>query len=66
MTTVKELRRYLKHWKNETEITGTVWLRQKPGSPEGTAIEAEIDIVSKDPSLFDELTSFGVAQRKAP
>ncbi|MEI6842429.1 MAG: hypothetical protein WCK53_14265 [Methanomicrobiales archaeon] len=66
MTTVKELRRYLKHWKNETEITGTVWLRQKPGSPEGTAIEAEIDIFSKDRSIFYELTSFGVAQRKAP
>jgi len=66
MTTVKELRKYLKHWNNETQITGTVWLLQKPGSPEGTAIEAEIDIVSKDPSLFDELTSFGVPKRKTP
>ena len=64
MTTVKELRKYLKHWKNETQITGTVWLRQKPVSPEGTVIEAEIDIVSKDPSIFDELTTSGVAQRK--
>ncbi len=54
MTTVKELRTFLKQWKNDTEITGTVWLFLNPDPSCEAVVFAELDVASMDCVIFDK------------
>lgn len=54
MTTVKELRAFLKPWKNEIEVTGTVWLFLTNDSHSEAVVFAELDVASMDCVILDK------------
>lgn len=54
MTTVQEIRKFLKQWKNNTEITGTVWLFLNSDSSLEAVVFAELDVASMDCVILDE------------
>ncbi|MEI6842430.1 MAG: hypothetical protein WCK53_14270 [Methanomicrobiales archaeon] len=66
MTTVKELRTFLKQWKNNTEITGTVWLFLNPDPTHEAVVFAELDVASMDCVIFDETAEFRSIREMQP
>jgi len=54
MTTIKEIRKYLKQWKNDIEVTGTLWLFLNPDSHGEAVVFAELDVASMDCTIFDQ------------
>lgn len=55
LTTVKELRTFLKQWKNDTEVTGTVWLFLYPDPSCEAVVFAELDVASMNCVILDEI-----------
>ena len=55
MTTVKELRAFLKHWKNDIEVGGNIWLVLDCDPIDKSITFAELDVPSMDCVIFDDV-----------